>query len=190
MTALAVEALKAPGLHHVGDGLYLRITPQLGRTWVFRYQRGGVPRSMGLGRATLAEARRKLAEARAILANGEDPVAKAKARRLAVAAELASGMTFKGAATRFIDSHKSGWKNAKHTAQWTATLETHVFSRFGNVSVAAVDVPHVLKVLEPIWSSKTQTARRIRGRIEAVLDWARAHGLRTGENPARWRGLL
>ena len=118
------------------------------------------------------------------------PPGKAKADRLAKAAELASTTTFKQAATKFIDDNKSGWKNAKHAAQWTATLETYVYPVFGNVSVADIDAPMVLKVLKPIWSTKTETARRVRGRIEQVLDWAKVHEMRSGENPARWRGGL
>jgi integrase len=145
---------------------------------------------MGLGSVSLADARAKVIAARALLNDGQDPLAKAKAYRLAKAAQLASTTTFKQAATEFIDSNKSGWKNAKHAAQWSATLETYVYPIFGNVSVANIDAPMVLKVLKPIWSNKTETARRVRGRIEAVLDWAKVHQLRSGENPARWRGGL
>lgn len=190
MTALAAAALKKPGLHHDGDGLYLRITPQGGRTWVFRYMHQRVAHSMGLGSGTLADARAKVLAARALLDNNQDPLARAKAVRLSKAAELASGTTFKQAATEFIASHKSSWKNAKHAAQWPATLETYVYPVFGNVSVADIDMPMVLKVMKPIWYTKTETAMRVRGRIEAVLDWAKVHEMRSGENPARWRGGL
>jgi integrase len=190
MTTLAVAALKKPGLHHVGDGLYQRITPQGGRTWVFRYMHQRRPHSMGLGSVTLADARAKVFAARALLNDNQEPLAKARATRLAKAAELASTTTFKQAATEFIDGHKSGWKNAKHAAQWTATLEAYVYPFFGNVSVANIDAPMVIKVLKPIWSTKNETARRLRGRIEAVLDWAKVHEMRSGENPARWRGGL
>jgi integrase len=190
ITALGVAAMKTPGLHHAGNGLYLRITPAGGRTWVFRYMHQRVAHSMGLGGGTLAGARTKAAAARALLDTNQDPLARAKSDRLAKAAEVASTTTFKQAATRFIDDNKSGWKNAKHAAQWTATLDTYVYPVFGNVSVADIDAPMVLKVLKPIWSTKTETARRVRGRIEAVLDWAKVHGMRSGENPARWRGGL
>jgi integrase len=190
ITALSVAALKKPGLHHVGDGLYLRITPQGGRTWVFRYMRQHVAHSMGLGSGTLADARAKVLAARGLLDSNQDPLARAKADRLAKAAELASTTTFRQAATEFIEDNKSGWKNAKHAAQWPATLETYVYPVFGNVSVAHIDAPMVLKVLKPIWSTKNETARRVRGRIEAVLDWAKVHEMRSGENPARWRGGL
>jgi integrase len=190
MTALGVAALKTPGLHHVGDGLYLRITPQRGRTWVFRYMHERVAHSMGLGSGSLADARAKASAARTLLNGNQDPLAKAKAERLAETAKLASATTFKQAATAFIDSNKSGWKNAKHAAQWTSTLEAYVYPVFGSASVAEIDAPMVLKVLNPIWSTKTETARRVRGRIEAVLDWAKVHEMRSGENPARWRGGL
>jgi integrase len=190
LTAMAVAALKKSGLHHVGDGLYLRITPAGGRTWVFRYMHQRAPHSMGLGNGTLADARGKALAARALLNDNQDPLAKARADRLAKAAELASTTTFKQAATEFIAGHKSGWKNAKHAAQWTATLETYAYPVFGSFSVADIDVPMVLKVLKPIWSTKNETARRIRGRIEMVLDWAKVHEMRSGENPARWRGGL
>jgi integrase len=190
MTALGVAALKKPGLHHVGDGLYLRITPQGGRTWVFRYMHQTVAHSMGLGSSTLADARARVFAARSLLDSNQDPLAMAKADRLANAAALASATTFKQAATEFIASHKSGWKNAKHAAQWTATLESYVYPVFGNVSVAGIDAPMVLKALKPIWSTKNETAQRVRGRIENVLDWAKVHEMRSGENPARWRGGL
>ena len=190
VTALRVAALKTPGLNHVGDGLYLRITPKGGRTWVFRYMHQRIAHSMGLGSCSLSDARAKVSSARALLDNNQDPLARAKADRLAKAAELASTTTFKQAATQFIDDHKSGWKNSKHAAQWTATLEAYVYPVFGNVSVTGIDTPMVLKVLKPIWSTKTETAMRVRGRIEAVLDWAKVHEMRSGENPARWRGGL
>jgi integrase len=149
-----------------------------------------VAHSMGLGSGTLAEARAKALTARALLNNNEDPLAKARANRMAKAAEAAFATTFKQAAIEFIEGHKSGWKNTKHAAQWTSTLETYVYPVFGNVSVADIDAPLVLKALKPIWSTKNETASRVRGRIENVLDWAKVHGMRSGENPARWRGGL
>ena len=149
------------------------------------------PTAWGWAAATLADARVKAAAARALLNNNHDPLAKAKTDRAwPRPPELASTTTFKQAAIKFIDDNKSGWKNAKHAAQWPATLETYVYPVFGNVSVADIDTPMVLKVLKPIWSTKTATARRVRGRIEQVLDWAKVHEMRSGENPARWRGSL
>jgi integrase len=195
LPANALEKIKSPGLHSDGGGLYLQISPSGARSWVFRFMLNGKRRDMGLGRAgdrdvTLAKARQKAAEARAAVAEGADPIAVRDAARAAEAAEQAKAVTFKVAATRYIDAHKAGWRNAKHGAQWTATLETYAYPVFGSVAVGAVEVGHITKVLLPIWSEKPETARRLRGRIEAVLDWATANGFRRGDNPARWRGHL
>jgi integrase len=193
LTALGVARTKAPGLYSDGSGLNLQIAPSGARSWIFRYQHAGRRRYMGLGGAadvTLAEARSKAADARKILADGKDPIEAARAQVAATAATKAKSTAFKDAALRYIASHKTGWRNAKHAAQWQATLEAYAFPVFGGVSIAAVDVAMVLKVLEPIWTDKNETARRLRGRIEAILDWATARNMRTGDNPARWRGLL
>lgn len=193
LTALAVARAKAPGLYSDGGGLNLQIAPSGGRSWIFRYQRTGRRHYMGLGGAaavTLADARQKASEARKILGEGKDPIEAARAQVAATAATKAKATTFREAANRYIASHATGWRNAKHAAQWGATLESYAFPVLGGVSVAAVDVAMVLRVLEPIWSDKTETARRLRGRIEAILDWAAARNMRTGDNPARWRGLL
>src|SRR5262249_44634042 len=104
--------------------------------------------------------------------------------------EVAKGMTFQACAEVYVAAHKAGWRNAKHRGQWTSTLATYVYPVIGNLPVAAVDVGLVLKVLEPNWTEKPETASRIRGRIESILDWATARGYRQGENPARWRGHL
>ena len=193
LSALAVARAKVPGLYGDGGGLYLQIAPSGARSWIFRYQHAGRRRYMGLGGAatvTLAEARQKATEARKLLGEGKDPIGSARAQVAATAAEQAKTITFREAAERYIASHATGWRNAKHITQWQATLETYAFPVFGEVSVAAVDVAMVLRVLEPIWTGKTETARRVRGRIEAILDWAAARDMRTGDNPARWRGLL
>lgn len=193
LTALAVARAKAPGLYSDGGGLNLQIAPSGARSWIFRFQQAGRRRYMGLGGAAhvaLAEARQKAADARKVLGEGKDPIEAARAQVVATAAKKAKATTFREAANRYIASHATGWRNAKHAAQWQATLETYAFPVLGGVSVAAVDVAMVLKVLEPIWTAKTETARRLRGRIEAILDWAAARNMRTGDNPARWRGLL
>ncbi len=199
LTVFEVGALKAPGLHHVGDGLYLRITDAGSRSWVFRYQRGGIPRSMGLGTAaqakredggiSLADARAKAVAARQALHSGIDPIDAARQKTLAEATEKGRAVTFKEAAEVYVAAHKDEWRNAKHGAQWLATLEAYAFPHFGNVSVGGVDRAMVLKALEPIWKTKNETARRVRGRIENILDAATARGQRSGENPARWRLL-
>jgi integrase len=148
---------------------------------------------MGLGPyalVTLAEARAKAVEARKALLEGYDPLEAKVARRAHARFEAAKGLTFRDCAEQMISSHEAAWKNPKHRAQWRATLATYVFPNFGGLPVAAVDTGLVLRAIEPIWNAKPETAGRVRGRIEAILDWAKARGYREGENPARWRGHL
>ena len=144
----------------------------------------------GLAAVSLSDARRKALAARKMLAEGLDPLEEGRALAVARAAEAAKAITFREAADRYIATHQSSWRNAKHIAQWSSTLEAYAMPVFGDVSVAAIDVDLVLKVLEPIWEAKNETARRVRGRLEVILDWATAGRLRRGENPARWKGLL
>ncbi len=176
-----------------GGGLYLQVTASGARSWVYRYMLNGRPRYMGLGplhTITLADARVKATEARRLRLAGVDPI-NARGDALAEARlEAARSITFKDAAERYMEAHKAGWRNAKHAAQWTSTLETYAYPVFGSLPVQGVDVGLVMRVLEPIWATKTETASRVRGRIESVLDWASARGYRLGENPARWRGHL
>lgn len=193
LTALKVDKLTKPGRFADGNNLYLQIGPTGAKSWLFRFMRDGAARKMGLGPypvVTLAMARDKALECRRKLVDDIDPIDERRETRLARRAEKAKAMTFKEAAGKYIDAHKAGWKNAKHGAQWTATLETYVYPKFGDLSVDAIDVGLVLKALEPIWTTKPETATRVRGRIESVLDWATARKLRTGDNPARWRGHL
>lgn len=186
-----------------GGGLYLQITkarskdqtPEVvgSKSWIFRYQLDHKAREMGLGpfhSVTLAEARDKAAEARKLKVDGKDPIELRRARKAAERVEAAKAVTFKAAAGRYITSHKAGWKSLKHGDQWTATLEAYAYPIFGELPVGDVDTGLVTKALEAIWTSKPETASRVRGRIEAVLDWARVHGYCSGENPARWRGHL
>lgn len=186
---------KKPGLHADGWGLYLRVTDAGTRSWIFRYRIDGrtTPRDMGLGRwpdVSLADAREKARELRLVKRDGIDPIDVAKAAKAARAAERAKTVTFEQAAARYVDAHAAGWRSAKHAAQWDSTLKLYAFPKFGKLPVQAIDTAMVINVVEPIWKTKTETASRLRGRIEAVLDWATARGLRTGDNPARWRGLL
>ena len=195
ITALKASRLKKPGLYADGGGLYLQISRGGARSSIFRYRLGGrkTPRDMGLGSlstVTLSEAREKATEARKFINQGIDPIDARKAARLAQALDDAKAMTFKACAEAYIETHKAGWRNAKHADQWTATLETYAYPKFGKLPVAAIDVGLVLKVLEPIWKTKTETASRLRGRIENILDWAKTRGFRAGDNPARWRGNL
>ncbi len=193
LTAVAVGKLTKPGRYAVGDGAYLQIATGGTKSWLFRYKRDGKARHMGLGPyslLTLAEAREKAREARRALLEGIDPLEAKAARRARARLDAARGMTFRQCAERMIASHEAAWKNPKHRAQWKATLATYAYPVFGDLSVGAIDNGLVQKVLEPIWTTKPETAGRVRGRIEAVLDWAKARGYREGENPARWRGHL
>lgn len=193
LSAAFVTKAKEPGRYGDGGGLYLQVKPGGTRSWLFRYQLQGKARQMGLGPADivgLAEARDKARECRRKLLDGADPI---DARRRARSAELAAAetaITFSQCAERFIAGREDAWKNPKHRAQWRNTLDAYCKPIIGDVIVSAVDLHLVLKCIEPIWSAKPETAGRVRGRIEAVLDWATARGYRQGDNPARWKGLL
>ena len=172
-----VETIKAPGLHAVGGvpGLHLQISEGGGRSWTYRYQLAGKRRDMGLGGVdlySLAEARERAREARKLADQGIDPIEARKAARQGQRVAAAKVMTFKQCATAYIATHQAGWRNAKHASQWPSSLETYVFPVFGDLPVQAIDIGLVIKVIEPIWASKTETASRVRGRIEAILDWA------------------
>jgi integrase len=198
LTAAAVAKTKKPGIYPDGGGLYLQITKGIDgeprKSWLFRFRSPtGRMREMGMGSAgnlELAQVRIKADAARKLVSDDIDPIEHRKAERLRRATEEATTVTFRQAAERFIDAHKGSWKNEKHQEQWSATLETYAYDHMGSVPVKLVDVNLVLKVIEPIWESKTETASRVRSRIERVLDWAQARGLRDGDNPARWRGRL
>ena len=193
--ALQVTRKTAPGLHMVGGvaGLGLQVSPTGARSWVLRVMVGGKRRDMGLGGfpdVTLASARTAAREARAKVSAGVDPIANAQAMRSALRASQSAALYFEDAADQYITAHAAGWRNLKHAQQWRNTLETYAYPVIGRVLVRDVDLPQVLKVLEPIWTTKTETATRVRGRMESVLDWATARGYRDGLNPARWRGHL
>jgi integrase len=193
LSSLAVGRLRDPGLYPDGGGLYLQISRLGGKSWLFRFRADGRERWMGLGPASLvglAEARRRAEEYRRQRLAGIDPIEARRAELEASRLEAAKAVTFRSCAESYISSHRAGWRNAKHGAQWGATLETYAYPVFGDLPVQAVDTGMVVKVLEPIWAAKTETASRLRGRIEAVLDWATTRGHRQGENPARWRGHL
>lgn len=181
-------------------GLQLLVKESGARSWVFRFMLQGKSRDIGLGPAsgagtiTLAKARYLADALRVKVKAGIDPLAERErdaAKALAAAQEAkVAGVTFRAMAETHIAANKEGWRNAKHRQQWENTLKTYAYPVFGDLPVAEVDTPHVLKVLEPIWRDKTETASRFRGRIETVLDSAMARGYRQGENPARWRGHL
>jgi integrase len=193
LTARTVETIKKPGLHADGAGLYLHVSKNGARSWIFRWKRAGRLRDMGLGplhTISLAEARDNALACRKAKYEGRDPIEERREQRQAARLENAKAMTFKNCAEAYIAAHKAGWKNDKHAAQWPATLATYVYPIMGGLPVQAVDVGLVMKALEQIWTVKPETAGRVRGRIESVLDWATARGYRHGENPARWRGHL
>lgn len=193
LTARKVATIKNAGLHADGRGLYLQVTDSGAKTWIFRYSLDGRRRDMGLGSAadvTLAEAREAVRDKRKLVKAGRDPIDERRAGKVAAAVERARAVTFRACAEAFIAAHRASWRNEKHAAQWLATLQAYAFPVFGALPVAAIDTGLVLKVLEPLWATKSETASRLRGRIESVLDWARVRGFREGENPARWRGHL
>lgn len=200
LSALDVKRLKHPGgdgnkLVFVGGvpGLALQLLPGGGRTWILRTSVGGRRRDIGLGgypEITLAVARDKARAAREAIRTGTDPVEQRKAARAALVAARNRGVLFKDAVNSFLTSKLTEFKNPKHRDQWRATLDTYAAPVIGDMTVGAIGVADVLRVLEPIWTTKTETASRLRGRIEAVLAWATVAGHRNGENPARWRGNL
>jgi integrase len=193
LTARTVAALTAPGLYGDGGGLYLQVSNSGTKSWILRYQLDGRRRDLGLGAlatVSLADARTAAREARAKAKTGTDPIEVKRTERQAKALEAAKALTFRAAGEAYIASHSPSWRNAKHRAQWSSTLATYAFPVFGNLDVADIDQGLVLRVLEPIWTAKPETASRVRGRIENILDWAKVRGLRDGENPARWQGGL
>jgi integrase len=195
LSALEVSRLSKEGNHAVGGvaGLYLYINDTGARSWVLRTMVGDKRRHMGLGGfpdVPLAQAKEKARKARDDISNGVDPIAQRKAALSALRAQQATEKTFKEAAQGYLDAHSESWKNPKHAAQWAKTLETYAYPHMEKLLVRDVAQEHVLAVLEPIWKTKNETASRLRGRIESVLDWSTVRKYRSGENPARWKGHL
>jgi integrase len=201
LSAAFVRTAK-PGRYCDGDGLYLLVKKSGARFWVFRYKvNGSKLREAGLGRAgegrncvRLSEVREKASVLFRQVKSGIDPLtARDTARLASKAAEqdaAVKGVTFRDAGRRYIDGHSVTWRNAKHASQWVSTLERYANPAFGDVPVADIATAHVLNAVEPIWLTKPETASRLRGRIETILDFAKARGWRAGENPAAWRGHL
>ena len=193
LKALTVSKLKTPGWYPDGAGLYLQVSNTLSKSWVYRYSMASVEHRIGLGSfpdVSLEAARERARGYRLLKSDGVDPLTHKRAQRTQKQLEAAQSLTFRECATSYIDAHKAGWRNAKHESQWRNTLETYAHPHIGSLPVQSVDVGLILKVLEPIWESKTETASRVRQRIENILDWAKARGYRAGENPAAWRGHL
>ncbi len=201
LTAAVVKHAK-PGRYGDGNGLYLFVRSADARFWLFRYTMPGAKmREMGLGRAgagnadvTLAEAREKAAALFKQVRSGVDPLmqrdATAAAAKATAQLVAARAVTFKTVAERYLAAHHASWKNPKHRQQWANTLQTYVYPFMGDLPAGDVATVHVLAALEAIWTDKPETATRVRGRIEAILDYAKAIDLRHGENPARWKGHL
>jgi integrase len=193
LSHLKVAAAKKRGLYADGGGLYLQVARGGSKSWLFRFKIDGRTRDMGLGplnSVSLANAREIATECRQQRLAGLDPIEARKAAKADARLLAARATTFDAARDAYIAAHEASWRNAKHGRQWRSTLATYATPVIGGVPVQDVDTPLVLKVLEPIWNTRTETASRVRGRIEAILDWAKARGLRVGENPARWRGHL
>jgi integrase len=215
LTKKQIEKLKTmPGRYFDRDGLYLQI-PKFGAmnprhsraSWLLRYVLDGRERWLGLGPLSVVPleteigsgdlhdrkilgARDKARLAKQLILDGIDPIEQKRADRAARLLATQKRLTFEEAAAQYFDQHSPKWKNKKHTAQFLSTMKGYVYPKFGKISVAAIDTGLVLKAIEPIWHTKTETASRVRNRIEAVLDWAGARGYRTGDNPARWKGHL
>jgi hypothetical protein len=212
LKALNVAREKRPGTYGDGGGLYLQVTVSGAKSWIFRYwvaerdstagalvrdpvngKVKGRSREMGLGSfatVSLAEARDRALECRKLREKEIDPIEAREASRREAALERAKFLKFKDAAEAYIAAHRVAWKSDKHAAQWPATLKTYAYPIVGDLPVQFIDTTVIMKVIEPLWSKKPETASRLRGRIEAVLDWATVRGYRQGDNPARWRGHL
>jgi len=205
LTALKVVKATRPGMYADGGGLYLRVTKEGTKNWVYRFMLNGRARWMGMGPLALyglQEAREKALDARRLRHAGCDPIEARRAARKQERFEAAKAMTFKACAASYIKAHRAGWRNVKHAAQWDATLATYAEPIIGSRPVQAIDTALVMNVLEQevsgapdkatasLWTARPETASRLRGRIESILDWAKVRGYREGENPARWRGHL
>jgi integrase len=193
LTTKEVLNKKKSGYYCDGAGLYLQISDWGTKSWIFRYGFNGKDRHMGLGPlhiVSLAEARMLATECRKLLLRKIDPIVARDAEHARQALEAARSMTFLECAAAYIKTHRSSWKNAKHADQWTNTIHTYCGPIMGNIPVQAIDTALIMAVLEPIWKEKAETASRLRGRMESILDWATVSGYRQGDNPARWRGHL
>lgn len=188
-----MRSLKEPGRYGDGLGLWLQVSKEGGKSWLFRFMLDGKARMMGLGRygdISLEEAREKARECRKLLLEGNDPIEKRESNRMLDRLARTKVLAFDECAAAYIEANRAGWKNDKHASQWESTLNTYASPIIGKLPVASIDTGLVLKVLEPIWTTKAETASRLRGRIESVLGWATVRGYRSGDNPAQWKNHL
>jgi integrase len=193
LVAIDLSRELKPGRYFDGGGLFLQVYANGSRCWCFRYMLRGRAREMGLGSfnsVPLAEARKRAAEYRLLKSSGADPIEVRREKRQQATLKAAQVLTFKQCAESYIAAHRPSWRSLKHAGQWESTLETHAYPVFGNLPVQAVDTALVMKVLKPVWAVTPSTGARLRGRIECILDWAKAMGHRHGDNSARWRGHL
>ena len=193
LTDLKIKRLSKPGAYPDGEGLYLQVRNSGAKDWFYRYEIAGRGRKRGLGSyptISLEKARDDALECRQLRKQGIDPIEHKKAQDQQLELDNAKTITFKECALSYIEAHKLGWKNKKHESQWRNTLETYAYPTIGKLAVQDVDIDLIMKVLEPIWYEKTETASRVRQRIENILDWATVRKYRQGDNPALWRGRL
>jgi integrase len=193
LSAKKVEKIKHPGMYADGAGLYLQVTSNNAKSWIFRYSLRGKAREMGLGsfrKISLADARDQVAGYHRLLRDHLDPIQERDRRRAAAVLAATKSITFKDASDRYIAMRRQGLKNPKHAAQWGTTIATYAEPILGKILVRDIEVGLVHQVLEPIWATKPETAGRVRGRIEKILGWAKVNNFRDGENPARWRDNL
>lgn len=193
LSAAFVSKATKPGTYSDGAGLILRVAPGGSKQWQLRYRWGGKERYMGLGgvhTVSLANAREAARGARQLLLEGLDPIGHRRKARQAALSDQIHAITFRDACEQYIAAHESSWRNPKHRKQWRSTLERYAWPLIGDLPVRDINTASVHRVLEPIWLTKTETASRLRGRIENILDWATVREYRDGENPARWRGHL
>jgi integrase len=190
LSAIKVSGCKDPGYYADGGNLYLKVGPTGAKSWIFRFTREKRTRDAGLGpypTVSLVRARERADDYRRLVSAGIDPI---EARDEERKNKAPPALSFRACAEAYLVNQEAGWRNPKHRDQWHSTLKTYVYPLLGSLPVDTVTTDHVLQVLEPIWSKKPETASRVRGRIEAVLNSAKARGLRSGENPAQWRGHL
>lgn len=195
LTATQVRRITEVGLHPVGGvpGLYLQVTRYRVCSWILRASIGGSVRYMGLGsypEVSLGDAREAAKQARDAIRQGRDPIEERRQAKSQLAAARAKRLTFAEAARHCFDANAPNWSSATHRRDWMNSLKRHAFPTIGGLDVSEVELPHVMRILQPLWTTRTRTARSLRERIELVLGWATISGYRSGDNPARWEGYL